>query len=89
MFSRMRVIAPTFFKPNMASFLRSSQRSSFSTQRFPSTVDLNLLGRCNLNCAWCWGPEHDATEPIRLDEWKTIVAKLQQLGTKNVIITGG
>ena len=85
----MRVTTPTFFRPNAAFFSRVTQRSSFSTQPFPSTVDLNLIGRCNLNCAWCWGPEHDAAEPIRLNEWKELVTKLQQLGTKNVIITGG
>ena len=42
-----------------------------------------------MNCTWCWGPEHDAAEPIRLNEWKDLVTKLQQQGTKNVIITGG
>lgn len=86
----MRVPTHTFFRPNVNSFLRvAQQRPSFSTQNFPSTVDLNLLGRCNLNCAWCWGPEHDAAEPIRLNEWKELVTKLQKFGTKSVIITGG
>ncbi len=88
MFGGLRVTS-TFFKPHFASPLRVTQQSSFSTQGFPSTVDLNLVGRCNLNCTWCWGPEHNTAEPIRLNEWKNLVKKLQSLGTKSVIITGG
>jgi Fe-coproporphyrin III synthase len=85
----MGVATYAFFRPNLVAFSKRIQQSSFSTQIFPSTVDLNLIGRCNLNCTWCWGPEHGAAEPIGLNEWKELVSKLQQLGTKNVVITGG
>jgi Fe-coproporphyrin III synthase len=76
-----------FFKRHAAVF--RYQNAFLATQSVPSTVDLNLLGRCNLNCTWCWGPEHHAIEPIRLNEWKELVKNLQRLGTRQVIITGG
>ncbi|MDF1678035.1 MAG: radical SAM protein [Legionellaceae bacterium] len=78
-----------FFRPYVSSVSRVPRQLSSSPQSFPSTVDLNLLGRCNLNCTWCWGPEHDTAEPIRLNEWKDLVSNLQKMGTKSVIITGG
>ncbi|MDF1758321.1 MAG: radical SAM protein [Legionellaceae bacterium] len=75
-------------RPVSFSFFRK-YATEYSTKVFPSTVDLNIVGRCNLNCTWCWGPEHDTAEPIRLEQWKNLVNNLQKLGTKNVIITGG
>ena len=84
-FQRLTTTAwPVFF-----SKLAVHKQASFFSTQFPTTVDLNLLGRCNLNCAWCWGPEHDAAEPIHLDKWKELIKKLHQLGTTSVIITGG
>lgn len=85
----VRIANVTFFRPNVTSLIKRASGSSFANQFFPSTVDLNLIGRCNLNCTWCWGPDHDIAEPVRLNEWQALVAELQRRGTKNVIITGG
>ncbi len=90
MFRAMRRTTSTFFKPSNASLHKlASSQVSFSSHVFPSTVDLNLIGRCNLNCTWCWGPDHQAAEPISLNKWKELVTDLQKKGTKSVIITGG
>jgi hypothetical protein len=54
------------------------------------SVDFNPLGRCQLNCAWCWGPEHNAKEPIRLEQWKETFKMMKKTyGTSSIIITGG
>ncbi len=60
----------------------------FSTN-FPETVDLNVLGRCNLDCKWCWGPEHDMKESVRLPQWQSALQFLVNNGTKNLVISGG
>lgn len=55
----------------------------------PLTVDFNVNGACNLNCTWCWGPDHKAKEEVTVDQWKEIAFKLNELGTKNITFTGG
>lgn len=55
----------------------------------PNTVDFNVNGACNLNCTWCWGPDHKAKEELSHQQWKDIAYKLKNLGTKNITFTGG
>lgn len=55
----------------------------------PLVVDFNVNGRCNLDCIWCWGPDHNAKEELSIEEWKVLATKLKQLGTKKITITGG
>ncbi len=55
----------------------------------PLTVDFNVNGACNLNCTWCWGPDHKAKEELSNEHWKDIALKLKNLGTKNITFTGG
>lgn len=57
--------------------------------RAPKTVDFNVNGICNLDCKWCWGPAHNAKEEASLQDWKLLAKKLNQLGTKSVVFTGG
>ncbi len=57
--------------------------------RAPKTVDFNVNGICNLNCHWCWGPDHKAKEELTNDQWKEIAGKLHALGTQNITFTGG
>lgn len=55
----------------------------------PKTVDFNVNGACNLNCTWCWGPDHKAKEELTNEQWKEIASKLKTLGTSNITFTGG
>lgn len=55
----------------------------------PNTVDFNLNGACNLNCTWCWGPDHKAKEELTVEKWKEIASKLKYLGTEKITFTGG
>lgn len=63
--------------------------SSVTQHRAPKTVDFNINGVCNLNCKWCWGPVHNAREDVSTNEWKNIAYKLKEMGTENVVFTGG
>jgi len=56
----------------------------------PKTVDLNVNGVCNLNCAWCWGPAHEKSlETVTGDEWVGVMGDLRAVGTENIVFTGG
>ena len=55
----------------------------------PIVVDFNVNGMCNLDCVWCWGPDHKSKEELSIEEWKDIAKKLYLLGTKKITITGG
>ena len=55
----------------------------------PATVDFNVNGACNLDCAWCWGPDHEAHEGLTIEAWKEIAYRLHCHGTKKITFTGG
>jgi MoaA/NifB/PqqE/SkfB family radical SAM enzyme len=53
-----------------------------------NTIDFEVNGKCNLNCPWCWGPEHTVKGALDVENWKSIVDRLPQT-VKNIVITGG
>jgi MoaA/NifB/PqqE/SkfB family radical SAM enzyme len=56
----------------------------------PHTVDLNVNWVCNLNCPWCWWPEHAKNiETFTDDEWSDLIKFLAENGTQSFIFTGG
>lgn len=55
----------------------------------PHTVDFNVNGACNLDCPWCWGPEHNAPESVSINQWQEIATSLSRLGTRSIVFTGG
>ena len=55
----------------------------------PKTVDFNVIGTCNLNCEWCWGPDHKLEATLSANDWIEIGKQLKKLGTENIVITGG
>lgn len=68
---------------------KSINISETTSMHAPETVDFNVNGICNLNCKWCWGPDHKAKEEVSLSEWKNLAYNLKRLGTKNIVFTGG
>jgi Fe-coproporphyrin III synthase len=62
-----------------------------SYERFgaPHAVDLNLLGKCNLRCPFCWGPSHDQGALLDTRAWQNIIGELAQRGMQSIVLTGG
>lgn len=82
-FSTVSLSNPNYLEiPKQSLELRGEQRA-------PLTIDCNLLGRCNLKCPWCWGPDHEALEQYSLNDWKKLLEAFKALGTENVVVTGG
>lgn len=55
---------------------------------FPPYVDLRPLGRCNLDCPFCFGPRHDVPSMER-DTALDIAALLRDAGVRGVVLSGG
>ncbi|MBI4033216.1 MAG: radical SAM protein [Candidatus Blackburnbacteria bacterium] len=55
----------------------------------PRSVDVSLTGRCQLRCAWCWGPKHNLKEPVVETQWRDLIIKLSTDGSEHIIFTGG
>jgi MoaA/NifB/PqqE/SkfB family radical SAM enzyme len=56
---------------------------------YPKTVDISMTGKCQLDCAWCWGEEHTVGTIHGEDKWKELLRKFKEIGTSNVVFTGG
>jgi MoaA/NifB/PqqE/SkfB family radical SAM enzyme len=55
----------------------------------PLTIDLNVTGRCNMGCRFCWGPSHEIGEVLSTKQWQKIIKEFVLYGTKAVVFTGG
>ncbi len=55
----------------------------------PKTVDFNVIGKCNLDCIWCWGPDHKTKHTLNAKDWIETAIQLKKMGTENIVITGG
>lgn len=44
-----------------------------------------LNNRCQLRCAWCWGPEHAAPENGKLEDWERLLTHLKTAERKPFI----
>lgn len=55
----------------------------------PHSVDINLTGRCQLRCNWCWGPEHNLHESVTETQWGGLIGQLAEDGTSQIVFTGG
>jgi Fe-coproporphyrin III synthase len=56
---------------------------------FPKTVDISLTGKCQLDCAWCWGEEHTIGTIHGENAWKHMLRRFKEVGTTSVVFTGG
>lgn len=55
----------------------------------PGTVDLNIIGSCNLRCPFCWGPPHDQGALLDAGQWQALIERLGAHGTRSIVLTGG
>lgn len=56
----------------------------------PSSVDISITGRCNLNCKYCfYSGEMAALSDLSTEGWKSIIRKLGEAKVMRIILTGG
>lgn len=56
----------------------------------PSTVDLEITGRCNLSCRYCFYADSMQTKrDIGTDAWREIISELGDMAVQRVILSGG
>lgn len=56
--------------------------------KLPEVVDINITGRCNLHCSYCYGPPPDCSE-LALDDIERALDILSAGGTTGIVLTGG
>lgn len=54
----------------------------------PNSIDIRLLGTCNLSCSFCFGPRHHI-RATRFDEICNLIPILRSCGVSRLILTGG
>lgn len=54
----------------------------------PTSINLRIIGACNLSCPFCYGPKH-SFPPIDTTKLTELIRKLPSLGVQRVVITGG
>lgn len=56
----------------------------------PSTVDLEITGRCNLSCRYCFYADSMQTKrDIGTNAWREIISELGDMAVQRVILSGG
>ena len=55
----------------------------------PSTVDIFITSKCNLDCVHCFSRKDDVERYLSLDELKSIFDQLEEIGVFEVRINGG
>jgi MoaA/NifB/PqqE/SkfB family radical SAM enzyme len=56
---------------------------------FPDSVDINPTAKCNLDCTFCWGPDHDVPDGLSTAEWQDLMAYFRVGGSSAIVFTGG
>lgn len=56
---------------------------------FPQAIDINPTAKCNLDCSFCWGPDHEIPDGLDTHDWKRTIDFFSKRGTKAVVFTGG
>lgn len=57
-------------------------------KKLPSSVDFQILGQCNLECPFCFGPRHEIPA-MPLDRAISVLGVLRDLGVSRIVFTGG
>lgn len=55
----------------------------------PFLLVFHITGRCNLNCSYCYASKYSKYGDLSLEKVKEILNQAKDLGTKNVIFSGG
>ena len=60
-----------------------------TSSNFPIAIDINPTARCNLDCSFCWGPDHSIPDGLTLMQWQRTLEFFKSHGTESVVVTGG
>lgn len=55
----------------------------------PFLLVFHITGQCNLNCNYCYANKYSKYRDLSLEKIKNILSQAKNLGTKNVIFSGG
>jgi MoaA/NifB/PqqE/SkfB family radical SAM enzyme len=55
----------------------------------PASIDVNLTAVCNLDCSFCWGPDHSIPDGLTTADWTNVLSYFADRGTMAVVFTGG
>lgn len=58
-------------------------------KNFPRSIDINPTAKCNLDCSFCWGPEHTIEDGLSTAQWKGVIDLFSRRGTNAIVFTGG
>lgn len=81
------LISPTQLMPQSQADGAIEKAETLSV--FPTSIDVNPTAHCNLNCSFCWGPDHSIPDKLTTDNWKQLLDFFAQRGTTSVVFTGG
>ncbi|MEM1626769.1 MAG: radical SAM protein [Sulfolobaceae archaeon] len=73
----------------MLDFLQNQSKLLSLDPKIPHIVELQLTYDCNLRCPYCFNPTHMDRKKLSIEEWKSIIKQVVELGTKILIFTGG
>lgn len=62
--------------------------ASQETKLLPMCVGLRIIGACNLDCPFCYGPRH-TLPPINTEKLLRVIENFPKLGVRKVVVTGG
>lgn len=55
----------------------------------PRSIDINPTASCNLDCTFCWGPDHAIRDALDTDDWIELITFFRRHGTTSIVFTGG
>lgn len=61
---------------------------SEAKQSLPVSVNLRIIGACNLACPFCYGPHH-SLPAVNTEKLLRLIQLFPRLGVKRVVVTGG
>lgn len=64
-------------------------RAGLIRPAFPTSLDVTPTAKCNLECDFCWGPNHLLPDGLTAGEWIELLAYFRDEGTRRVVFTGG
>ncbi len=81
---------PEAWERQFALWDRPEWEPYFNRIIFPDVLDVELTGRCMFRCPDCWGPKHNLSSELGLEEWKALFSEIFRYeGAEKIVLTGG